>query len=601
MQKYFILLLSLVLTGSVYGQSFFKNEHPRLLFTKLEEQSVKELIKNDKSAQELSNFLIAKADSLLETPQLPYKIDKYGALLHTSRAYVFRLGTLALAYRMTGDSKYANKASESLVWVCNYPDWNPSHYLDTSEMSTAVAIAYDWLHDVLPDSTKSKVKDTLYERAITPVLNEYANGKPYGWARRENNWNIVCNTGMTLAALSIAEDYPNEANIIVDNATKYLPNCLKHFAPDGVCYEGPAYWGYTLSYLSLYLKAVFENGGDKGNIAQMQGIPETGRFYIETLTPSGKVFSFGNAKLTEPINLPSFFLLSKTYNQADVADWYREKIKHTIASGDELHQLFFLALPWYDPTPLNKNKEHAPLKVYHNSINDLIVLNGNREKKKSVYLIAKGGQPMQAHQQLDCGTFIIESEGVNWTEDLGADDYGLPGFWDYKPNGERWKYFRNNNLSHNTISIDHQIQSADGKAFICDEKPGLKQPYATLNLTSLYKEQANSVFRTYTLINDQTVEITDQIDLVNPQSTVSTFLATKAKVKIDKNRIVLTKENKKFYIDVVSPSNAQIITYPAQTTFAGEIPITDTNMIEIKSQFNNTDNKVKVRLSSSKR
>lgn len=77
---------------------------------------------------------------------------------------------------------------------------------------------------------------------------------------------------------------------------------------------------------------------------------------------------------------------------------------------------------------------------------------------------------MQAHQQMDCGTFVLESEGIRWTDDLGSDDYNLPGFWDYKPNGQRWKYFRNNNLSHNTISIDHQIQYAAGEAFVCEEK-----------------------------------------------------------------------------------------------------------------------------------
>ena len=175
-----------------------------------------------------------------------------------------RLGTLALAYRLYGERKYLDAANEALLWVCNYPDWDPPHYLDTAEMATAVAIAYDWLYDALPISTKDLVKKCLYERAIVRVLREYEKGSLGSWAKRETNWNVVCNTGMVLAALGIAEDYPKEAAVILDNAAKYMPNCLKHFAPDGVCYEGPAYWGYTTSYLTLYLKAVADNDNGKG-------------------------------------------------------------------------------------------------------------------------------------------------------------------------------------------------------------------------------------------------------------------------------------------------------------------------------------------------
>ncbi len=57
----------------------------------------------------------------------------------------------------------------------NYPDWDPPHYLDTAEMATA-AIAYDWLYDALPISTKDLVKKCLYERAIVRVLREYEKG-----------------------------------------------------------------------------------------------------------------------------------------------------------------------------------------------------------------------------------------------------------------------------------------------------------------------------------------------------------------------------------------------------------------------------------------
>ena len=76
------------------------------------------------------------------------------------------------------------------------------------------------------------------------------------------------------------------------------------------------------------------------------------------------------------------------------------------------------------------------LKVFR-GINDIVVFNGDRKKKDFIYLIAKTGDPDMAHQQLDVGTFIVEANGVCWSDDLGADNYSLPGFWDYKPDGQR--------------------------------------------------------------------------------------------------------------------------------------------------------------------
>lgn len=338
------VLLMLLFVGNVYSQQRFLPNHPRLLFTGIEEIAVKQLMRNDPFAGELAEFLKAKADTLIITPQKPYLKDKYGNILWTSRAYVNRLGTLALAYRLYGERKYLDAANEALLWVCDYPDWDPPHYLDTAEMATAVAIAYDWLYDALPVSTKELVKKCLYERAIVHVLREYEKGGPGSWAKRETNWNVVCNTGMVIAALSIAEDYPKETAIILDNAAKYMPNCLKHFAPDGVCYEGPAYWQYTASYLALYLKAVADNDNGKGDIAQLPGLERTALYQKRTLTPSGRLFNFGNAG-ADAQNSPAYFLFSRMYSQPEVAEWYRKKLKLTVQDNLLLHQLFFLSLP----------------------------------------------------------------------------------------------------------------------------------------------------------------------------------------------------------------------------------------------------------------
>lgn len=583
---------------SAFGKTEIQPHHPRLLFTTTEEKAVKKLIKKDPLARQLAAFLKTKADSIAEAPQIPYKMDKYGNMLWTSRAYVLRLGTLSLAYRLYGEQKYLDAANKTLLWVCGYKDWDPKHYLDTAEMTTAVAIAYDWLFDALPETTRKIIKGSIYKNAISNVLREYEKGGPGSWAKRETNWNVVCNTGMTLGALAVAEDYPEEAETILKNAAHYMPNCLKHFAPDGVCYEGPAYWGYTNSYLSLYLKAVNDNGGDQGGIGQLPGVSRTALFYKRTLTPSGQRFNFGNASAEEVLNTPAFFFFSKHYGQPEIAEWFRKEIEKTIRQNQPMHQLFFLSLPWFNPASPAQNEQIPALEVYHNSINDLLVLNVDRKEKGSVFLVAKGGLPNQAHQQMDCGTFIIESNSVCWTEDLGADDYALPGFWDGKPGGDRWKYFRNNNFSHNTLNIDRQPQYANGKAFVCEENTRTAHPYARLDLSEVYKVQAHKAFRKFTLINDHTIEVEDEVELRNTSSTVFWTAATKADVTINGSVAQLQKDGKVFYFRILSPEGATFHTYPAYNTYPGEKTIKGITMLEIACPAQGGKAKITVEMSS---
>ncbi len=585
---------------SAFGKTEIQPHHPRLLFTTTEEKAVKKLIKKDPLARQLAAFLKTKADSIAEAPQIPYKMDKYGNMLWTSRAYVLRLGTLSLAYRLYGEQKYLDAANKTLLWVCGYKDWDPKHYLDTAEMTTAVAIAYDWLFDALPETTRKIIKGSIYKNAISNVLREYEKGGPGSWAKRETNWNVVCNTGMTLGALAVAEDYPKETATILENAARYMPNCLKHFAPDGVCYEGPAYWGYTNSYLSLYLKAVSDNGGDQGGIGELPGVSRTALFYKRTLTPSGQRFNFGNASTEEVMNTPAFFFFSRRYQQPEVAEWFRKEIEKTIKQNQPIHQLFFLSLPWFNPASPTQNENIPSLEVYHNSINDLVVLNGNRKEKGSVFLVAKGGLPNQAHQQMDCGTFIIESDSVCWTEDLGADDYALPGFWDGKPGGDRWKYFRNNNFSHNTLNIDRQPQYANGKAFVCEENTHTAHPYARLDLSEVYKVQAHKAFRKFTLINDHTIEVEDEVEVRNTSSTVFWTAATKADVTINGSVAQLQKDGKVFYFRILSPEGTTFHTYPAYNTYLGEKPIKGITMLEIACPAQGGKAKITVEMSSKK-
>lgn len=572
----FFLLFSFVVTGrdlSVRQSGKELLQHPRLLFSKQEEQRIRDLFGTEPLLDSLYVGLMKEAERLLlvppqEDPRREIKNTK--DILPISREQVYRMVNLALAYRLSGDRRFAEKAEKELVHVCNFPDWDPIHYLDVAEMTTAVAIGYDWLYDVLTPSTRQLVVHSIKTKALDLVVEEYNTGNADSWAKRETNWNVVCNTGMVLGALAIEEHYPELAKHIIGEAVRYIPNCLKHFAPDGVCYEGPAYWGYTNMYLSLLLKALNDNFGGDFGLSEMVGVDKSVLYYMHSTSPSGKIFNFANSGSTAPAAEPIYFYFSRAFNQPEVATFYRDVLSKTVHEGNYF-RFYFLSIPWYD-TASSTADVLPKLKVYE-GINDIVVFNGNRNIPNSLYLIAKTGDPDMAHQQLDIGTFIVEMNGIRWTDDLGTDNYNLPGFWDYKPDGQRWTYFRNSNFSHNTLSIDHKLQNSAGTGEIDRLDDRAAQPFVTMNMSTAYAGQSRFVYRTFRMLDDTRILVTDSVGLQSPSQSVQWSVITSADVECKGNTAVLRKDGKSFSLKIASPTNASFMTKAAKRGTEAEKPI----------------------------
>lgn len=546
------------------------SEHPRLLFNEKEEQNIIKF-KDDPLFNRLCSALKKESERLLTIPlqEDPRNHKKVNDILPISREQVYRMVNLALAYRLTNDKRFSERAEKELIHVCNYPDWDPIHYLDVAEMTTAVAIGYDWLYDQLSPSTRKLVVHSIKTKALDLVIEEYKTGNSDSWAKRETNWNVVCNTGMVLGALAIEEHYPELTQKIVNEAVRYIPNCLKHFAPDGVCYEGPAYWGYTNMYLSLLLKALNDRYGKDFGLSQLPGINQSVRYYMHSTSPAGKIFNFANTSYDTPAAEPIYFYFSKAFNQPDVATFYRKILSETVDSN-HYFRFYFLSIAWFDPA-LASESTLPKLKVYR-GINDIVVFNGERTNPNSLYLIAKTGDPDMAHQQLDVGTFVVESNGIRWTDDLGSDRYSLPGFWDYKPNGQRWKYLRNSNFGHNTLSIDKQLQYSAGKGEIMRFEEKSEQPFVTFDMTSVY-DKSRFVYRTFQMLNDTQLLITDSVGLQKSSQSVQWSVITSAKVECKGNTVILRKNNKTFLIKIIAPAQATFTTTEAKRETDAEKPI----------------------------
>ena len=325
-----VFCFSLFVSGYSQGIRFDSYpSHPRLLVKKGEEQKIKSDLALNPEMLRLHNYLLGQCDDLITTPVLAYK--KEGKrLLAVSREALRRIFYLSYAYRMTGEDKYRLRAEQEMIAVCSFTDWNPSHFLDTGEMTMAVAIGYDWLFDRLSPDARRLVQEAILNKGFAPSRD-----KRYNWfLRATNNWNQVCNAGLVYGALAVLEDHPEEAREIIERALSTVGLTLKGYGPDGAYPEGYNYWGYGTTFQVLLNAALESALGTDGGLSSAEGFLASARFMQFMTGTTGKCFNFSDSR-------ESVFALPAMY-------WFADKLQDPTLLWNEKDMLSRAELSFSD-------------------------------------------------------------------------------------------------------------------------------------------------------------------------------------------------------------------------------------------------------------
>ena len=556
-------------------------DHPRLFFSKGQEVEVFRMAKKNPLLADLIEILKIEADKKLDLTLQKFTAE--GNLLKVGREQISRVLTLSMAYRLFNEEKYASKVQEELLNVCRFVSWSPSHFLDDAEMTTAVAIGYDWCYNYLSPATRKIVENAILNKAFGPAWPRYEKegNKPFD---SDNNWNMVCNSGMVNGALAIGDKYPVEAERVIKYAIKYTPTLLKSFAPEGVFNEGPGYWSYNGMFMALFFYNLNRILHKDYGLPDFAGLHNTARFYITQVGASNQSFNYGDA--SEKVDYsPTFFFFGKLYKQPDVATFYRNLLKTAVEEyklkGDfDLPRLFFLSIPWFDDSDSVEVTDDR-LTVFK-GVTDIIIINGDKKSESDrLYLAAKTGRGNWSHNHLDGGSFVLDCDGERWGTDIGAESYSLPDFWDYKPGGIRWNYFRNTNQAHSTLTIDNKITNSGGMGEIIRYNKNAAQPFGIFDLSPYYPAEAVSVMRGFKLISPKKVLIRDEVVLKPGVKEVSWRFITNAEVRIKGNTAILSQNGKFFYIKCLLPGRFQMKVFAARPNSKEEKPIKGVNILEI--------------------
>ena len=518
--------------------------HPRLMLHDDRLAELKKLVAGDERAGRIWKEALADADECLHKPKLVHKLVG-PRLLHVSRDCLRRVYALALAWRMTGKDAYADRCIQDMLTVCGFPDWNPSHFLDTAEMSHAVGIGYDWLYGRIGEKDRQTIRVALIRLGIEPGLKVYRTGG--WWSKSYHNWNQVCNGGMIVAALAIADSDPQYAQQVVPAALKSLPLALGTYAPDGAWPEGPGYWGYATAYTCFGLAALESALGSDFGLGKSDGLDTSALFPLYTAGPTGLYFNYADSgEKARRRAMAWMFYLANKYGVAEAA-WDEHEMLARSGGASPLH------LVWYVSRPKARPAELALDKKFDGSVE--IAMFRSSWEADALFAAIKAGYNQVNHSHLDLGSFELDALGQRWARDLGSDDYNLSGYWNSREGGTRWNYYRLGSLSHNVPLLDGRHQRADGRSRMTVFRCAPAQPAAVVDFSSAYPA-ATKALRGLALVQDRRAALV-QDELVLPRPVEITWgMATDAEIRADGASAVLKLDGKELRMQILEPAGA---------------------------------------------
>ncbi len=530
-----------------------KTDHPRLLFTKEMERTLRDVIVSDPLLQRLVKQNVVNAEAMLTDKPIRYHIPDGKRLLSESRKCIDRVTALAMAFRWTGDKRFATAATQEMLIAARFKDWNPSHFLDTAEMTTALAIGYDWLYDVIGSKDRMEIREAIVRMGLKQGLRVYE--ERGWWTTRDNNWNQVCNGGMLMGALAIAEDEPELAAQILARALQSIPHGLRPYAPEGAYPEGPAYWQYGTTYTCLTIQALSTALGNDFGLSKAPGLDVTGNYRMHTLGPTGLYFNYADAGSNSRLS-SAMWILAQTYENQTYVRWHTQRLSEEMKDPIEnlkpqyFGRFFALEIAFYSKTVVDDKKMVPALDSIFRGQQDVATMRGAWNDPAATYVGFKGGDNRSNHGHMDIGSFVFDSGGVRWAVDLGSDNYNLPGYF----GGKRWSYFRLNNRSHNALVIDGKLQNPKAVSRIVAFHSSENRAAAIVDMKDAYGGQVDSARRGIELVERKALHVRDELS--GPFGEVRWAMVTTAEISVDGDTAVLSQDGKTLVVELRSPDDA---------------------------------------------
>jgi len=533
--------------SSYIAEKVLAKDHPRILLTKEKLSEIKNA-KGNRMAQ-WRDAIVPKADSYIGTNPYKYAISSSDSMenIDDAIALIMHCG---LAYQLTGDMKYPERVYKELEVIYNAagkktapngdPDyWNSYSYLCVSELSYALAIAYDWMYDAWTPAQRQAICDNInlrsLDRAYQSIFSQLMPSTVGGgsWWKNSNNWNGVCNGAHFLTAVAFMEIDPYKCANIAEACYRAFEYMLPRYAPMGAWTEGTGYWAYALRYLSISCAVMDDICGTDFGIHKTTGL-ENSMFYAISNEGKTGALSFGDVGGGH-VHAPFLFYWARKYNNPQIGGAAIYAINKFDFTPD-IYDLLYYDEDYVDETYCQ------PLSSYYEGTEVVSFFSGYDDNDTGI-AISGGLGTATSHDHIDSGGILLEKNGLKVLCDSGAEHYAAPSYfstnryWYYKarPEGHNIFVINPQNIydSDGTSYYMGQSKSADSKITFYDEDDQI----AVMDLTDAYSRDAADAKRKIYINGESTViedEITVRSDAL-PEPDISSDASVSSDADISKD------------------------------------------------------------------
>lgn len=511
--------------------------------------------REDKKLNEYFDYVKKCADEIIPKGYVGYTYDdEEDSILEAARAILERVTVLSFMYRMTGEEKYALRCKQEMLDACSFEDWHESHFLDTAELSFSMALGTNWLYDYLTDTETKTIADAVVSKAFDVSAGKILSQNWWKWSK--TNWNSVCYSGLGTAAMVFYDYCPGFAADFLAETYRNMAVNFETYTPDGVYVEGSGYWEYCTTYLTCFISTSDNFIGTDFGLSDIDGFLELGSFPLY-ITGATDVFNYGDNKKVS-IGAPSLYWFSrKTGNPALAYYQAKASVSEELSNGkgkNELAKECAVGALWYDSSLLEGYTSSSfPLSKYLESDRnqELVIMRSDLFDSNASYAAIKAGYNYTNHGDLDIGTFVFDSQGVRWADDLGPADYGNSGYFVGICGGGRWRVYAKRAEGQNTLVFNpnriYEDQYPFAKASFDSFEANDNGGRAVLDMSDAYKfvgvTKAKREFELYD--NRSSLRVKDIFTCAYP-SEVYWFMHTKAEIEIvDARTAILTLDGKK--------------------------------------------------------
>ena len=562
-------------SGSIYPRMFIKPD---------EIKDLKETAEKDEWFRGEKRRVINSCELHVNSPVEPFEFDySEGQRLFTPFLVIRqRLFDLAAGYYLTDNEKYLERMWLECENVLSWSHWNfPENggsFLDSGNIGSAMALAWDTLYNWMDDEKKEFFINQIDEKYFTYLAAAFEGKKkisPDDARLKHTNWGAVTMSSAFLSSMSFLdssinnEEFIEKCKFIASSSLRMLEYSIGSMYPDGAIIEGLGYWTYYIEGISWSANAMMNMCKDDYGFLSSKGYRDAIDYGLNIQTSNGS-YNYATTTTESVISVPEMFLIAKLYEDKEAMNSIKEFYSLTNQHLGSRGFLFYRHYSGNENTslPLDNLFEGLQIATMRSSYDD----------KNGAYVGILGGTNSTS-SHFDKGSFIFDLGGVRWISDLGGETKDVYGGY-YHAQG--WNLYRKRTEGHNSLVINpynneklaefieanintmgsHLITSdasytgqaigarAEFTEFISKDRGAV----TVIDLTDIYGKSVTDYKRGFMLGDERrSLIVRDELNLSENNSSIYWNLhVNSGEISLDGNIAYIEKQGKKLKIEILT-------------------------------------------------